>query len=144
MHLPRSVDRFPSGALNRELLFWLAAFMAVDEPLAGTAALPSGVRHLLRGVATSARLARAYPGLAERYARLCAAELAERVRVLLGWVGAHPACRLEAAIRAALGSTEPALDPWLADAAAAARAGLRSLRAGGRAGAAVFAGCTVR
>lgn len=124
VHLPRSVDRYPTGSLNRELLFWLAAFMAIDEPLAGTAALPSGLRHLLRGVATSARLARAYPGLAERYARLCAAELAERARVLPGWDGAHPACRLEAAIRAALGSTQPTLDPWLADATAAARDGL--------------------
>ena len=85
VHLPRSVDRYPTAALNRELLFWLAAFMAIDEPLAGAAALPAGVRHLLRGVATSARVARAYPGLGERQARLCAAELAERTRVLPGW-----------------------------------------------------------
>lgn len=124
VHLPRSVDRFPTRALNRELLFWLVAFLAVDEPLAGAAALPSGVRHLLRGVATSARVERAFPGLGERYARLCAAELAERARVLPGWDGAHPACRLEAAIRVALGSPQPAPDPWLADAMAAARAGL--------------------
>ena len=122
VHLPGSVDRFPTRALNRELLFWLAAFMAVDEPLAGTAALPSGVRHLLRGVATSARVERAFPGLGERHARLCAAELAERARVLPGWDGAHPACRLETAIRVALGSPQPAPDPWLADAMAAARA----------------------
>ena len=124
VHLPRSVDRYPTSALNRELLFWLAAFLAEDRPLAGTVALPSGVRHLLRGVATSARVERAFPGLAQRHARLCAAELAQRASVLPGWDGAHPACRLEAAIRHALGSPQPVPDMWLSDALAAARAGL--------------------
>ncbi len=123
VHLPHSVDRFPTPALNRELLFWLAAFLAEDRALPDTAALPAGVRHLLRGVATSARVARAFPGLGERYARLCAAELAQRARVLPGWDGAHPACRFEAAVRRALGSPQPAPDPWLVDAMAAAREG---------------------
>lgn len=123
LHLPRSIDRFPSTALNRELFFWLAAFMAEDRPLQGTAALPTGVRHLLRGVATSARVVRAFPALGERYARLCAAELAQRADVLPHWDGTHPACRVEAAIRRALGSTQALPDDWLAEAMAAAREG---------------------
>ena len=123
VHLPRSIDRYPTPTLNRELFFWLAAFMAEDRPLPDTAALPTGVRHLLRGVATSARVVRAFPALGERYARLCAAELAQRAHVLPGWDGAHPACLVEAAIRRALGSTKPVPDIWLADAMAAAREG---------------------
>lgn len=130
VHLPRSIDRFPTPALNRELFFWLAAFMAEDRPLPDTAALPAGVRHLLRGVATSARVVRAFPALGERYARLCAAELAQRAHVLPSWDGTHPACRVEEAIRRALGSTKPLPDVWLADALAAAREGATIPRLG--------------
>lgn len=125
VHLPRSVNRYPTRALNRELFFWLAAYLAADRPLAGAAALPAGVRHLLRGVATSARVGRAFPALGERYARLCGAELAQRASVLPGWEtpGAHPVRTLEAAIRFALGSAHPPPDAWLLDAMAAAREG---------------------
>lgn len=125
VHLPRSINRYPTRALNRELFFWLAAYLAEDRPLAGVATLPAGVRHLLRGVATSARVERAFPALGARHARLCAAERAQRASVLPGWdvPGSHPVRALETAIRHALGSPLPPPDPWLADAIAAARAG---------------------
>ena len=126
VHLPRSINRYPTRALNRELFFWLAAFMAEDRPLDNIDALPAGVHHLLRGVATSARIERAFPALGERHARLCAAELAQRAQVLPGWHGGsnHPVRVLESAIRYALGSAQPPSDPWLAEAIAAAREGI--------------------
>src|SRR5512145_3259633 len=57
VHLPKIVDRYPTRALNRELYFWLAAFLAEELTPADDGWLPLGVRHLLRGVAASARLA---------------------------------------------------------------------------------------
>jgi nitric oxide reductase activation protein len=121
--LPARIDRYPDPALNGELYFWLAAFLACDQPLAEEALLPRGLRHLLRGVATSARVARRFPGLAQRYRRLCAAELAQRVAVLPGWDAhaSHPALQLEAAIRHALGAAQPPRDEWLRRALEAAR-----------------------
>lgn len=113
VHLPRSINRYPTRALNRELFFWLAAFMAEDRPLNNIDALPAGVHHLLRGVVTSARIERVFPALGERHARLCAAELAQRAQVLPGWHGGsnHPVRVLESAIRYALGSAQPPSDP---------------------------------
>lgn len=85
VHLPRSIDRYPTRALNHELFLWLAAFMAEDRPLDNIGALPAGVQHLLRGVATCARIERAFPALGQHHARFCAAELAQRAQVLPGW-----------------------------------------------------------
>ena len=84
IHLPRSVNRYASVALKRDLYFWLAAYLAMDRPLDGAEHLQTGVRHLLQGVATSARILRHYPGLTRRYERLCAAELAQRQRAGFG------------------------------------------------------------
>ncbi len=104
VHLPARIDRYPSPAQNRELYFWQAAFLALDRPLEGEAKWPAGVRHLLRGVATSARVLERFPALAPRYRRLCAAELEQRARALPGWdrPSRQAARALEAAIRRAL------------------------------------------
>ena len=115
MHLPERINRFPVRALNRELYFWLAAFFALDRALAGEDALPAGLRHLFRGLATSARVLEKFPALAPRYRRLCTEELAQRRDALptLGSAAAQPAHQIEAAIRYALGAARPPDDPWL-------------------------------
>ena len=125
MHLPERINRFPTRALNRELYFWLAAYFALDRTLDGEAVLPAGLRHLFRGIATSQRVLERYPALAPRYARLCAEELAQRRDALpgLGTASAHPAHRIEAGIRYALGAVGPPDDPWLAASIEAARLG---------------------
>jgi len=125
VHLPRLVDRYPTRALNRELYFWLVAFLAEELPSADEASLPLGVRHLLRGVSASTRLAERYPPLGERYRRLCAAELEQRSSVLPNWdsTSTHPVLVLEAAIRYALGSPQPPRDEWLRRAVDAVRRG---------------------
>ena len=118
MHLPSRINRFPTRALNRELYFWLAAYFAVDHELDGEDALPQELRHLFRGVATSARVLDRFPALAPRYRRLCDVELAQR-RGALPSLGDNPLNRvhqLEAAVRYALGAAEPPDEPWLLDA----------------------------
>ena len=125
MHLPERINRFPTQSLNRELYFWLAAFFALDRTLDGEDRLPGGLRHLFRGLATTARVLEKFPSLAPRYRRLCAAELAERRDALpaLGNPSGQPAHQVEAAIRYALGSAVPPGDPWLAASVAEARRG---------------------
>jgi nitric oxide reductase NorD protein len=125
VHLPKTVDRYATLALNRELYFWLAAFLAEDVPLGDEASLPLGVRHLLRGVATSSRVGDRYPPLGERYRRLCAAELEQRRSVLPHWdaTSKHPVLVLEAAMRYALGGAQPPPDEWLVQALDAVRRG---------------------
>ena len=115
MHLPRRINRYPSRALNRDLYFWLAAYFALDRGVDGEDALPPGLRHLFRGVATSARVLERFPPLASRYARLCAAELEQRRDALpaLGDSPAQPVHQLEAGIRYALGGGNPPSDAWL-------------------------------
>ena len=115
MHVPERIDRFPARALNRELYFWLAAYFALDRSLDGEDALPSGLCHLFRGVATSARVLGKFPALSSRYQRLCAAELAQRRDALpaLGDDAAQPAHQVEAGIRYALGAAKRPEDPWL-------------------------------
>ena len=118
MHLPSRIDRFPDRALNRELYFWLAAYFAFDRALRGEAELPPGLRHLFRGIATSAQVLDQFPGLASRYRRLCAVELAQRRDALpsLGDHASSPVHQLEAGIRYALGATRPPDEPWLREA----------------------------
>ena len=125
MHLPERINRFPTQSLNRELYFWLAAFFALDRALDGEDRLPGGLRHLFRGLATTARVLEKFPSLAPRYRRLCAAELAERRDALpaLGNPSGQPAHQIEAAIRYALGSAVPPGDPWLAASVDEARRG---------------------
>ena len=126
VHVPDRINRYPSRALNRELYFWLAAYFALDRGVEGEDALPPGLRHLLRGVATSARVVERFPPLASRYARLCAAELAQRRDALpaLGDGAAQPVHHLEAGIRHALGGESPPPDAWLRAAIEEARRGV--------------------
>ena len=125
MHLPERIDRYPTRALNRELYFWLAAYFALDRALDGEDALPAGLRHVFRGLATSARVLERFPALSPRYGRLCAEELAQRRDALpaLG-DGAATTHRLEAAIRHALGAARPPDDAWLAASIEQARRGV--------------------
>ena len=125
VHLPERINRFPAPALNRELYFWLAAWFALDRALDGEDALPASLRHLFRGIATSARVLDTFPALAGRYGRLCAEELAQRRDALpaLGEDARHPAHQLEAAIRFALGAGKPPADAWLAASVGEARRG---------------------
>ena len=111
MHLPERINRFPTQSLDR----------ALD----GEDRLPGGLRHLFRGLATTARVLEKFPSLAPRYRRLCAAELAERRDALpaLGNPSGQPAHQIEAAIRYALGSAVPPGDPWLAASVDEARRG---------------------
>ena len=115
MHLPERINRFPDTGLNRELYFWLAAFFALDRALEGEDALPSGLQHLIRGLATSARVLERYPALTPRYRRLCAEELAQRRDALpaLGDDAGQPIHQIEAGIRYVLGAARPPDDPWL-------------------------------
>lgn len=125
IHLPQCINRFPTPELNRELYFWLAAFFALERDLDGESGLLPGLCHLFRGVAVSARVLERFPALATRYERLCAAELAQRRDTLptLGDDPAHPAHRLEAGIRYALGAAKPPADAWLLASIEAARRG---------------------
>ena len=129
VHLPARVNRFPTTALNRELYFWLAAFFALDRAIDGEDALPAGLSHLFRGLATSARVLERFPALLPRYERLCAAELAQRHDALpaFGDDPAQPAQRLEAGIRYALGAAKPPDDAWLAASIEAASHGTCSV-----------------
>lgn len=127
VHLPVQINRFATEALNREMYFWLAAFLAMDRPIGGNTVLPAGVRHLLTGIATSARVLARFPNLGARYQRLCAGELEQRQSALptLGEQRSSAVHRLEAAIRFALGGgARPPEDPWLVEAIEAARAGV--------------------
>ena len=116
MYLPERINRYPAPTLNRELYFWLAAWFALDRAPDGEVALPAGLRHLFRGLATSARVLDRFPALSPRYGRLCAEELAQRRDALpaLGNDARQPVHQLEAAIRFALGAGTPPRDTWLA------------------------------
>ena len=125
VHVPDRINRYPSQALNRELYFWLAAYFALDRGIEGEESLPPGLRHLLRGVATSARVVERFPPMASRHARLCAAELEQRRDALpaIGDGAAYPVHHLEAGIRHALGGESPPDDAWLRAAIEEARHG---------------------
>jgi nitric oxide reductase NorD protein len=105
--LPARLDCFSDTALNRDLYFWLAAFLSRAQQ-----ALPVGDR-LQRDVAfirgahrVSRELCAELPGLAARYRRLCGALLEIRpVRRLPPTESA-----MEAAIRRLLGAAD-ALEP---------------------------------
>lgn len=78
--LPAEIALFPDKERNRDLYVWLAAAMAVmpleperqDDPLCRDLAV------LARAEGTVKRVLHAFPGLAPRYRRLCAATLRER------------------------------------------------------------------
>jgi nitric oxide reductase NorD protein len=129
-HLPESIQRFDDAVLNRDLYYWLAAYIAFDQPLppppANQPPLSPALGHLLQGVMTSARILKACPGLVERYQRLCAACLAERDNLVpTPNLRRHEtAAVLEAGIRRALGDETISVPRWLEHAIDAAEVGI--------------------
>lgn len=129
-HLPETIQRFDDVTLNRDLYFWLAAYIAFDQPLPAPAAqqplLSEALGHVLQGIMTSARVLKACPGLLDRYRRLCAACLAEREQLIPG-LPQHQhrgAAILEAGIRYALGDRTANPPRWLGHAIDAANVGI--------------------
>ena len=128
--LPESIQRFKDATLNRDLYYWLVAYIAFDQPLPPPAPnqplLSSALVHLLQGVMTSARVLKACPGLVERYKRLCAACLEER-RTLLPLENlqrSQTISEIEAGIRRALGDVAVEIPRWLEHAIDAAEVGI--------------------
>ncbi|UCE88499.1 MAG: hypothetical protein JSW10_09125, partial [Pseudomonadota bacterium] len=124
-HLPRRIARFASRELNRDLYYWLAAYLALEPDAPSDSSLPAGLLHLLQGMAVSARVLQRFPGLRDRYARLCTACLDERCQVAPEPAGPDGgrAALLESAFRYALDERTPPAHAWLAQAVDAARRG---------------------
>jgi nitric oxide reductase NorD protein len=106
LRLPARLDGFPDRGLNRDLYFWLAAFLGdagwncADAP---ADALQADVLFLHNAGRAAERTCRRYPGLREIYRRLCEAALATRpARSLPG-----PEADVEAAIVHLLGGPTP-------------------------------------
>jgi nitric oxide reductase NorD protein len=80
LSLPERIDHFPDAALNRDLYFWLAAYFTTLAPSTIVAANPlqTDLDFLQRATAASCKVLALYPGLRERYRRLCAALLSLR------------------------------------------------------------------
>jgi nitric oxide reductase NorD protein len=129
-HLPEFIQRFDDAPLNRDLYYWLAAYIAFDEPLPAPEhnqhALSPALGHLLQGIMTSARVLKACPGLSERYRRLAAACLAERSRLVpVARLRRHEAAAIiECGVRRALGDLTASVPRWLEHAMDAAQAGI--------------------
>ncbi|UYG03989.1 VWA domain-containing protein [Halomonas sp. LR3S48] len=77
--LPPRIALFPSAELNRDLYLWLTAYLALGEL---PARLDDPLQRDLQALRVSRRTTQAvlerFPGLSERYARLCRALLAVR------------------------------------------------------------------
>ena len=97
LQLPARLDCFPDRALNRQLYFWLAAFLGDggwDSGKAPADGLQADVLYLRNAAGAAERTCRRYPGLRDAYRELSEAALAMR-----------PARRLpelEAAVEAAI------------------------------------------
>ncbi len=114
-HLPARIARFPLRALNRDLYYWLAAYLALEKTLPCRPDLNPGLAHLLTGVFVSEVALQRFPGLRSRYARLCSACLEERDALFesLGYDRANGFALLEAGIRRGLGNSNGLAHPWL-------------------------------
>lgn len=128
-NLPEVIQRFAEPSLNRDLYYWLAAYMAFDQPLPAPAtnqsSLAEPLAHLLQGVMTSARVLKACPGLKSRYQRLSLACLTERESMMPSFRGMSVVANsIEAGIRYALGDKSTQLPNWLRHAVDAAEVGL--------------------
>ena len=102
--LPPHIDLLPDRNLNRDLYFWLAAYLACAQ------SLPSEPDSLRRDILTLREVRRTsgmvlahYPGLGARHDRLCSALLARRPKRQLPRLEAA----LEAVIRRLLGDSMP-------------------------------------
>jgi nitric oxide reductase NorD protein len=81
MRLPPCIDCFPDRSLNRDLYFWLAAFLGeatADEDAVSDDPLRADLGYLRGGARTAEKICRRYPGLREIYQLLCWATLAIR------------------------------------------------------------------
>lgn len=80
--LPPVLDLLPEEALNRDLYLWLAAAFAVQrpDPVTETDPLRRDMARIARGIETADAVLATFPGLKDRYARLCLALLCERRR----------------------------------------------------------------
>lgn len=101
--LPDCIDLFPERALNRDLYFWLAAFLSRIQPVADGDPLARDLRFIAEATRTSRSLIDALPGLAARYRRLCRAALHMRPQRRLPPVEAA----VEAVINQLLGASAP-------------------------------------
>ncbi|MCP8896079.1 nitric oxide reductase activation protein NorD [Shinella daejeonensis] len=109
--LPGEIDLFADRNLNRDLYIWLAAAMATmpldrivrDDPLQRDLAI------LQRAEVTAKLVLTAFPGLARRYARLCAATLAARRSRPLPSVERHVENRILSLLKKGAGQTENTL-----------------------------------
>jgi nitric oxide reductase NorD protein len=80
--LPAQIDLFPDRGLNRDLYFWMAAYMAVmDEAVPAPAdPLLLDLHKIALGRSVAVRVVKAFPGMRPRYDRLCQGVLAARNR----------------------------------------------------------------
>ncbi len=78
--LPPVLDLMPEPSLNLDLYVWLAAAMAVMplRPMTETDPLQADLALLNAASALEAKVLKTFPGLVDRYRRLCSALLAER------------------------------------------------------------------
>lgn len=125
VYLPKKILRFADKTLNRDLYFWLAAYLAFDDSNPTESQFPPGLSHLLQGVATSERVFRHCPGLRSKYQRLCRACLCERnsINALVQQQPGQAFSLLETGFRYALGDPKVPNSTWLLDAITAARHG---------------------
>lgn len=109
--LPGEIALFPDRGLNRDLYIWLAAAMAVmpldqvmhDDPLQRDLAV------LSRAEATAKAVLAAFPGLARRYRRLCAATLDARRRRPLPTIERYVENRILSLLRKGAGLADDTL-----------------------------------
>lgn len=129
-HLPDTIQRFDDESLNRDLYYWLAAYVAFDQPLPAPQqnqqSLSPALAHLLQGIMTTQRILQTCPGLVERYQRLCRACLAERYALVptVNLQRNKGALIIENGIRRALGDNSIDVPRWLEHAMDAAEVGL--------------------
>ncbi|MDK1493631.1 nitric oxide reductase activation protein NorD [Sinorhizobium sp. 7-81] len=109
--LPAEIDLFPDKDLNRDLYFWLVAYMATMslEPLAEADLLRRDLAALTRAEVTVTAVLDTFPGMRARYRRLAAAVLAERTRGALPSVEQHVENRILGMLRRAAGELDNTL-----------------------------------
>ncbi|MCG5511430.1 nitric oxide reductase activation protein NorD [Ectothiorhodospira lacustris] len=106
--LPARMALFPQAALNRDVYFWLAAFLAEVRQLPAPAdPLQCDLIEIAEAARASDALCERLPGLAVRYRRLCAVLLDMRPERALPPIEAD----VEALIRHLLGQSDALVSP---------------------------------
>lgn len=119
--LPGEIALFADRGLNRDLYVWLAAAMAVMplDQVAEADPLQRDLAVLARAEATAGAVLAAFPGLARRYRRLCAATLEARTSRPLPSIERHVENRILALLKKGAGladDTMPVIFPHRAPA----------------------------